>query len=46
MYLSSYTENNRFLISISDNGKGIDSEIRDKVFFPFSPPEKTVQELV
>jgi two-component system nitrogen regulation sensor histidine kinase NtrY len=40
MFLSSYTENNRFFIIISDNGKGIDSEIRDKVFLPFFTTRK------
>ncbi|GGF00372.1 sensor histidine kinase [Flavobacterium limi] len=40
IYVSSYTENNRFFISISDNGKGIDSEIRDKVFLPFFTTRK------
>lgn len=40
IFLSSYTENNRFFIIISDNGKGIDSEIRDKVFLPFFTTRK------
>lgn len=40
MFLSSYTENNRFFITISDNGKGIDTEIRDKVFLPFFTTRK------
>lgn len=40
MFLSSYTENNRFFIVISDNGKGIDQEIRDKVFLPFFTTRK------
>jgi nitrogen fixation/metabolism regulation signal transduction histidine kinase len=40
MFLSCYTENNRFFITISDNGKGIDSEIRDKVFLPFFTTRK------
>ena len=40
MFLSSYTENNRFFITISDNGKGIDAEIRDKVFLPFFTTRK------
>lgn len=40
MFLSSYTENNRFFIIISDNGKGIDPEIRDKVFLPFFTTRK------
>lgn len=43
LILSSYSENNRFFIVISDNGRGVDPEIRDKVFLPFSPPEKTAQ---
>lgn len=40
IFLSSYTENNRFFIIISDNGKGIDAEIRDKVFLPFFTTRK------
>lgn len=40
MYISSYTENNRFFITISDNGKGIDPEIQDKVFLPFFTTRK------
>lgn len=40
MFLSSYTENNRFFIIISDNGKGIDPEIREKVFLPFFTTRK------
>jgi len=40
MFLSSYTENNRFFIAISDNGKGIDAEIREKVFLPFFTTRK------
>ena len=40
MFLSSYTENNRFFITLSDNGKGIDPEIRDKVFLPFFTTRK------
>jgi two-component system nitrogen regulation sensor histidine kinase NtrY len=40
MFLSSYTENNRFFITISDNGKGIDQEIREKVFLPFFTTRK------
>jgi len=40
MFLSGYTENNRFFIIISDNGKGIDAEIRDKVFLPFFTTRK------
>nr|WP_294932855.1 HAMP domain-containing sensor histidine kinase [uncultured Flavobacterium sp.] len=40
MFLSSYTENNRFFIVISDNGKGIDREIQDKVFLPFFTTRK------
>lgn len=40
MFVSSYTENNRFFISISDNGKGIPSEIQDKVFLPFFTTRK------
>nr|WP_230470618.1 ATP-binding protein [Flavobacterium cheongpyeongense] len=40
LFVSSYTENNRFFISISDNGKGIDPEIQDKVFLPFFTTRK------
>ncbi|MFD1603537.1 sensor histidine kinase [Flavobacterium artemisiae] len=40
LILSSYTENNRFFIVISDNGRGVDSEIRDKVFLPFFTTRK------
>ena len=40
MFLSSYTENNRFFIIISDNGKGIDPAIKDKVFLPFFTTRK------
>ncbi len=40
LILSSYTENNRFFITLSDNGKGIDPEIRDKVFLPFFTTRK------
>jgi two-component system nitrogen regulation sensor histidine kinase NtrY len=40
MFLSSYTDNNRFFITISDNGKGIDEEIREKVFLPFFTTRK------
>ncbi|MFB9078387.1 PAS domain-containing sensor histidine kinase [Flavobacterium procerum] len=40
LILSSYTENNRFFIVISDNGRGVDPEIRDKVFLPFFTTRK------
>ncbi len=40
LIISSYTENNRFFITISDNGKGVDAEIRDKVFLPFFTTRK------
>jgi len=40
LVISSYTENNRFFIVISDNGKGVDAEIRDKVFLPFFTTRK------
>ncbi|TDW49904.1 histidine kinase/DNA gyrase B/HSP90-like ATPase [Flavobacterium sp. 270] len=40
MFLSSYTDNNRFFIVISDNGKGIDPIIKDKVFLPFFTTRK------
>jgi two-component system nitrogen regulation sensor histidine kinase NtrY len=40
IYLSALTENNRFFITISDNGKGIEPEIRDKIFLPFFTTRK------
>lgn len=40
LILSSYTENNRFFIVISDNGRGVDSAIQDKVFLPFFTTRK------
>ncbi|MEL1252811.1 HAMP domain-containing sensor histidine kinase [Flavobacterium sp. DGU38] len=40
LFISSYTDNNRFFISISDNGKGIDAAIQDKVFLPFFTTRK------
>ncbi|OXA92783.1 sensor histidine kinase [Flavobacterium hercynium] len=40
MFVSSYTENNRFFIVIADNGNGIDKEIQDKVFLPFFTTRK------
>ncbi|MEO8532356.1 MAG: HAMP domain-containing sensor histidine kinase [Flavobacterium sp.] len=40
LFLSSHTENNRFFIVISDNGKGIDPAIKDKVFLPFFTTRK------
>jgi two-component system nitrogen regulation sensor histidine kinase NtrY len=38
--LSTATENNRFFITISDTGKGIEPEIRDKIFLPFFTTRK------
>ncbi len=35
IYLSSAMENNRVFITISDTGKGIEAQIRDKIFLPF-----------
>lgn len=40
LIISGYTENNRFFIVISDNGRGVDAEIRDKVFLPFFTTRK------
>ena len=40
IFLSTSTENNRFFITISDTGKGIDAEIRDKIFLPFFTTRK------
>lgn len=40
IYLSALTENNRFFITISDTGKGIEPEIRDKIFLPFFTTRK------
>jgi nitrogen fixation/metabolism regulation signal transduction histidine kinase len=40
IFLSTLTENNRFFITISDTGKGIDPEIRNKIFLPFFTTRK------
>lgn len=40
IFLSNYTEKNRFFITISDTGKGIEAEIRDKIFLPFFTTRK------
>ncbi len=40
IFLSTTTENNRFFITISDTGKGIEAEIRDKIFQPFFTTRK------
>lgn len=38
--LHSWTEPNRIFIAISDTGKGVESEIRDKIFLPFFTTRK------
>ncbi|SHG87010.1 Histidine kinase-, DNA gyrase B-, and HSP90-like ATPase [Flavobacterium micromati] len=38
--ITSTTKNSRFYITISDNGKGIESEIKDKIFLPFFTTRK------
>ncbi|MCV9930032.1 HAMP domain-containing histidine kinase [Flavobacterium sp. LS1R49] len=40
IFLSALTENNRFFITISDTGKGIEPQIRDKIFLPFFTTRK------
>lgn len=40
IYLSSSMENNRVFLTISDTGKGIEKEIRDKIFLPFFTTRK------
>ncbi|RZJ68985.1 ATP-binding protein [Flavobacterium sp.] len=40
IYLESWTEPNRMFIGISDTGKGIEKEIRDKIFLPFFTTRK------
>jgi two-component system nitrogen regulation sensor histidine kinase NtrY len=40
IFLSTAYENNRFFITISDTGKGIEPEIRDKIFLPFFTTRK------
>lgn len=40
IFLSTSVENNRFFITISDTGKGIETEIRDKIFLPFFTTRK------
>ena len=40
IFLSTATENNRFFITITDTGKGIEPEIRDKIFLPFFTTRK------
>jgi nitrogen fixation/metabolism regulation signal transduction histidine kinase len=40
IFLSSHVENFRVFISISDTGKGIEKEIRDKIFLPFFTTRK------
>ena len=36
----SWTESGRVFIAISDSGKGIEKEIRDKIFLPFFTTRK------
>ena len=40
IFLSTSVKNNRFFITISDTGKGIEAEIRDKIFLPFFTTRK------
>jgi len=40
IFLESWTEPNRLFIAISDTGKGIEKEIRDKIFLPFFTTRK------
>ncbi len=40
IFLSTTSENNRVFITISDTGKGIEPEIRDKIFLPFFTTRK------
>jgi len=40
IYIKSWTEPNRVFIGISDTGKGIENEIRDKIFLPFFTTRK------
>ncbi len=40
IFLHTSSENNRFFITISDTGKGIEAEIRDKIFLPFFTTRK------
>lgn len=40
IFLSSSMENNRIFITISDTGKGIEAQIRDKIFLPFFTTRK------
>ncbi|NRT16197.1 nitrogen fixation/metabolism regulation signal transduction histidine kinase [Flavobacterium sp. 28A] len=38
--LTTTAQNNRFYITISDNGRGIENEIKDKIFLPFFTTRK------
>ncbi|MBC5838332.1 sensor histidine kinase [Flavobacterium muglaense] len=40
IHLTTSTKNNRFYITISDNGGGIENEIKDKIFLPFFTTRK------
>jgi len=40
IFLTSAIENNRVFITISDTGKGIEKEIREKIFLPFFTTRK------
>ncbi len=40
IFLESWTEPNRLFIGISDTGKGVEKEIRDKIFLPFFTTRK------
>jgi signal transduction histidine kinase len=38
--IEAYKEDNKTIIKIQDNGKGIDKELRDKIFIPFYSTKK------
>ncbi|HEX8563689.1 MAG TPA: HAMP domain-containing sensor histidine kinase [Flavobacterium sp.] len=40
IYISSSSVNNRLFLTISDTGKGVEKEIRDKIFLPFFTTRK------
>lgn len=40
IYLSDSVENNRLFLTVSDNGRGIETAIQDKIFLPFFTTRK------
>ncbi len=40
IFISSAVENNRVFVTISDTGKGVEKEIREKIFLPFFTTRK------